>query len=406
MRRNAGDHLQIVPDSEMDNELLRTICKWAALACATILPVLAANAAEEYSLRGSIKLFGGYTEHPIGISEETDAGYLSQALSLAGYLDRDLNRFKLGYDGYASQFGNDTNLDSQRHALGVEWYRLLPAGDAARAGRFAAGVQAATRKYNEFYATYDYDEFYAYLAVRKYLGVRTLFKVYGAIRIRDYGNYVGESYREPHGKLEIQRFFDSRTTLGLSVRYGAKYYYGVAASEVWETLNLPSTSQLSTRLNFSQGMGDRVGLRSWFEYRHNFEDYPHYVGLLVDTNGDIVGTDFDSPLLDRYAREGYDVFAALKVLAPGQVWIEAGASYADYDYGGLLFPSDEWVLEDPGQARTDQIANGYLRWTRQLAQALRRPKLVVTGGWQTRDSSVDRYTYSGYYGSGSLAWNW
>lgn len=375
----------------------------------TILALLALGTssalAEGASLQGMLKLGGGYLEHPIGLDSEVDAGYLSQTLRLAGIYDQGPNRFKLGYEGYASQFGNDTQLGSMRHGLGAEWYRALPANSAGRSGRISLGLQAADRSYQTFYSVYDYQEMYLYLALRKYLGSRTLFKVYGAFKIRDYGNILGESYREPHGQLEVQRFFDSRTMLGIAVRFGAKSYYDVAASEVWETLNLPSTSQLSTRLNFSQGVGDRVGIRGWSEYRVNFDDYPHFINHL-EVDGAYVDI-FDSPLLDRYASEGLSLFGAVKVLAPGQIWLEGGASFADNDYGELLFPSDGPTEgPDEGQTREDTLQDYYLSLTRSLAKQVGRPKLVLAGGWLDRESTVERYTFSGAYVSGSVAWTW
>ena len=52
----------------------------------------------------------------------------------------------------------------------------------------------------------------------------------------------------------------------------------------------------------------------------------------------------------------------------------------------------------------DLILN--LSLTKILNKSLGRPKMVLTGGWLDRDSTVDRYTYTGSYLSGSLAWSW
>ena len=390
---------RLFPTPEVKPQLLRIIFIPGTLFLALCLLISPAAWAEGGSLQGKLLLGGGYLEHPIGLAYENDAGYLTQALNLAALFDQDQDRFKLGYEGNATQFGNDTQLGSMRHGLGVEWFRTLPGNDGGRPGQISAGVQVAWRSYQEFFSMYDYGELYSYLSFRKYLGVRTLLKGYGAIKIRDYGEILGESFREPHGKLEIQRFFESRTTLGLAVRFGAKFYFGVAASEVWETLNLPSTSQLSTRLNFSQGITDRFGARGWLDYRVNFDDYPHYYSATEEI--------FDSPLLDRYAREGLDAFGALKLLVPWQTWLEGGVSYGDHDFGNLLFPSDEaGVGPGEGQVRSDTFQDYYLSPTRVLSGALGRPKLVVTGGWLDRESSLSRYTFSGAHYSATMTWSW
>ena len=157
--------------------------------------------------------------------------------------------------------------------------------------------------------------------------------------------------------------------------------------------------------SFSQGLGSRVGFRSWGEYRHNFDEYPHYIDHLINENtGEYVDV-FASPLLDRYARGGLDLFAAVKVLAPRQLWVEFGTSYGDYDFGELLFPSNE-IAEGPdeGQTRTDTLHDYYVSVTRNMSRWIGRPRFVASGGWSNRVSNVERYTYDGIYFSGSATW--
>ncbi len=355
---------------------------------------------------GSMTVGGGFLEHPIGLSEESDAGFVSQSLSLARFQFEGDYHWKLGYELDSSRFGNDTNLGSLRNGIGLEWVRQMKAGGGARPGRISAGVQVARRDYRDYYDRFDDQEAYGYLAFRHYFGPSTLLKGYAALQIKDFGNYEGESFREPHGELKLQRFFASRTTLGLATRFGQKVYYETAASGIWETTQLPSTSQVSVRLEFSQGIGQRHGLRGWAELRHNLDEYPHYVGPLIDAGGDTLGVEFDSPLLDRYAREGTDYFLAWKFLAPGQNWIEASVSRGDYDYGGLLFPSDQWQLDDPGQQREDVVYGYDLGWKRQMPEWLQRSQLKAGAGWRDRDSTVQRYAYSGWRAYGSLTWKW
>lgn len=397
-----------LPNRKAETDLSRSLQRTAAkfLVTALAMMTVAGTALADGKWSGLLTLGGGYLEHPIGLDEESDAAYASQALSLARFERFGNHTLKAGYQLQGSVFGNDTQLGSLRNGLGIEWYLSFPRGEGLPSDRLSAGAQGARRAYQDYYSLFDYDEFYGYLAFRHYFGSRTLLRGYAAIEVRDYGNYVGESYREPHGEVKLQRFFQSRTTLGIEARFGQKVYIDTAAPEIWETVQLPSTSQASVRLSFSQGLGERHGLRGSYEYRHNFEDYPHYIGPVVGAEGDTLAMNFDSPLLDRYAREGSDVFFAWKVLAPGQNWLEVGGAWGDYDYGGLLFPSDEWVANDPGQTRTDTVGDVYLKWTRQLPAALQRPRLVAATGWQERDSSVARYTYSGARVYASLTWKW
>ncbi len=339
-------------------------------------------------IRGSLTVGTGYLENPLGISNETAAGYLSQSLRLTSAFDlgEDSDQvFKLGYEGNASQFGNETQLGHMRHGLGAEWINNSADG---RKG-VGAGVQLSLRGYEDYYKIYDFSEMYTYLSFKRYLGDRHLLKGFAAFRGRKYGELPEESYLEPHGQLEIKKFFDSRATIGLSARFGAKFYNDSVASSVWETLDLPSTSQMAARLNLAKGMSDRLAVRGWVDSRWNLSDFPRYVAEDV----------FDSPLLDGYAHEGIDAFAAVKYIGPAQVWLEAGLTAGDHDYGSLLFAGSPG-----GHTRDDQVLEYFASAEKALSGKADSPRIRVVGGWRDQDSTIEAYTYAGMYFSSSLTW--
>ena len=346
---------------------------------------LSAHAAD---ITGSLTIGTGYLENPLGISDDTSAGYLSQSLRLSSIFGsgKDSGQaFKLGYEGNASQFGNETQLGNMRHGVGAEWFR----SSLDRLKRLSAGAQFSYRGYEDYYQVYDYTDFYTYLAFKRNLGTHYMTKGSVALRIRTYGELPEESYIEPHGKLEIQRYFESRVTVGLSARYGAKYYNDSVASSVWGTPNLPSISQVAARLNIAKGMSDRVAVRGWVDSRWNLSDFPRYVAEDI----------FDSPLLDQYAHEGIDAFAAIKVLGPAQVWCEAGATMGVHDYGSLLFASDSG-----GHTRDDEVFEYFASAEKALGGKKDAPKLRFVGGWRDQTSTIDSYTYAGMFFSSSLTW--
>lgn len=346
---------------------------------------LSAHAAD---ISGSLTLGTGYLENPLGVSGDTAAGYLSQSLRLSSIFGSDQESgqaFKLGYEGNASQFGNETQLGNMRHSFGAEWFRKSP----DRLKSLSAGAQFSFRGYEEYYEIYDYTQLFTYLAFKRNLGTSYMTKGFAGLRVRTYGELPEESYLEPHGRLEIQRFFESRATVGLSVRYGAKYYHDSVASSVWGTPNLPSVSQVAARLNIAKGMSDRLALRGWVDSRWNLSDFPRYVAEDV----------FDSPLLDGYAHDGLDGFLALKYLGPAQVWLEGGATAGDHDYGSLLFAG-----EPGGQTRQDQVFEYFASAEKALGGKKDAPKLRLVGGWRDQDSSIDSYTYAGMFFSSSLTW--
>ncbi len=360
----------------------------AALVCGTV---------SGGEVTGSFMLGTGYIDNPLGINDDTPAGFLAQSLRLAATLGgapdpkKSINHaFKLGYEGNASQFGNDTSLGNMRHGLGLEWFRTSRVGDQdPRTNSVSAGAQFGFRGYEDYYEVYDYREAYSYLAFRKYTSMQTLWSGFAAVRARRYGELPEESYIEPHGQLKFQRFFESRTTLGLSARYGAKYYNDSAAPVVWDALNLPSTSQIAARLNIAQGMSDRLSFRGRVDSRWTLSDFPYYVAEDI----------FDSPLLDTYAHEGWDLFVALKWLGPAQIWAEAGASRGVHDYGSMLFASSA-----AGQTRDDVVREYFLSLEKSLSGTSKGPKLLLAGGWRDQVSTIDNYTYDGIFASSSVSW--
>lgn len=338
-------------------------------------------------VKGKLTIGTGYLEHPLGVVEEPAAGYLTQALQLSATLGQDGDKLRLGYEGNASQFGSNTSLGSMRHGLGAEWFRNRKDGSQS----ISAGVQGAVRRYVDYYKIYDYGEAYSYFAMKKYIGSRTLLRGFAALRYRGFGSLPEESYLEPHGRLELQHYSESRTTLGLALKLGAKYYNDSVASQVWETSQIPSVSQLATRLNFAQGLTERSSLRGWLEARWNLSDFPRYVA------DDI----YDSPLLDTYAHEGFDAFVGFKWLAPKQTWLELGISYGDHDYGSLLF-----AVLDGGASRRDQVFSTGFTVDRKISSGLGKPKFKLSGGWEHQNSSLAGYTYDGLYAATSLSWQW
>ena len=338
-------------------------------------------------VKASLTIGTGYLDHPLGVEDEPSAGYLSQALRLTSTFSSDEDKFRLGYEGNASQFGGNTSLGSVRHGFGGEWFKNKVDGSQS----LSAGIQGSVRNYVDYYGIYNYGEFYSYFAAKKYVGDKTLLRGYAALRYRSFGDLPEETYIEPHGRLEMQYYTESRTTLGLALKFGAKYYNDSIASQIWETNSIPSVSQFATRINLAQGLSDRTSLRGWVEARWNLSDFPRYVA------DDI----YDSPLLDSYAHDGYDAFMAFKWLAPKQTWVELGLSFGDHDYGSLLF-----AVEDGAGLRQDQVLGVGLSLDRLISSGPGKPRLKLNAGWEDQVSSLAGYTHAGPYGSTSLSWNW
>ncbi|MBU0741892.1 hypothetical protein KKA85_03945 [bacterium] len=338
-------------------------------------------------IHGRFDIGSGYTEHPLGLRNDTAAGYLNGVLFLSNSLATDTHMVKLGYEGTATLFGQETDLGSRRHALGIEWHH----GMGSRRDGLSAGVQVSTRNHDGYYEIYDYAEGYGYFAFKSYLDERTLGRGYAALRIRRYGDLPEESYVEPHAHLELQRYAESRTTLGLAVDYGVKIFDDASAPRIWDTPDTPATSQIAARLNFAQGISDRVALRGWIGSLWNLSDFPHYVNDNV----------YDSPVLDHYAYDGLDSRLILKILGPVQTWLEVGGSWGRHDYGEMLFAS-----EGGGSVREDDVATVFLGVERRLGGGPIDPRLRLHLGWRDQDSIIPNYDYAGSYFTSSLSLDW
>ena len=347
------------------------------------LPALAFAA----DVQGSLSVGSGYLDNPLGVEQDEGVGYLTQSLRLFALQGNGSDRFRLGYEGAASQFGNDTNLGSQRHGLGWEWFHA----DQARTGA-GAGLQFALRRYESQYELFDHQDLNTYITYKMYPSGNLMLRTAAQFQYRRYADLPEESFLEPRLQIELKRFAESRTTVGLDLRAGLKYFYDSAASRVWGTPNLPSTPQLAARLNFARGLSERSAFRCWAEARLNLSDFPHY----VDAEGDV----YDSPLLDVYAHDGFDSFAALKWLAPGQFWLEPGAAYGDHDYGSLLFGT-----EVGGQTRQDQVLDLFVSLEKPFSGSLDGLRFNLLGGLRKQESTLTAYTYDGVFAQSSLAYN-
>ena len=353
----------------------------SSLILTLLLSLAAAPAAA--ALHGRASLEAGRYEHPLGLRLDDPAGYLGIRLIATESTSGRHGTLKLGYDGALTRFDGDSELGSDRHALGLEWY--LPGGV------FSAGVQGSLRRNRPAYELYDYAEGYGYLAVRRALTPRLMLHGFAALRWRDYGDLPEESFAEPHARLELQHYSESRTTLGLALSVGRKTFNDPVASRVWDTSETPAASRLAARLSIAQGLSERVSLRAWVEAIRSLEGFPHTVSADV----------FDSPLLDRYAYEGGDAGLILKALIPWQTWAELGGTWGRHDYGDLVFDDG-----GDGAPRTDTVLGAFLGLSRVLGGSGKSPRLGITVGWRDQDSDVSYYDCAGLYLTSSLIWRY
>lgn len=332
---------------------------------------------------GSLSLEAGRTEHPLGIRDESATAYGVGTLRLEGATRVGSSTWRLGFDAQEVRFDTRDELDFSHLAAGLEWFREAPREGLG----LSAGLQVAERTQGPVYAAYDHDEVFGYLAFKTYPSPSLLLRGHLGLRRRSYEALPEESFTEPFVQLEGKRFWENRTTLGLTARLGAKRFHEPEAQGVWGAGHAPTTSQFSLAAILARGLSDRIGIRAALRGAATLADFPYYV------EADL----YDSPLLDRYASSGVGATAAIKVLGPGQLWWELSGAIDGRDYGEIRF-LDAGV----GSERRDTVRSLGLSLTRTLRGGAR---FMAAVNRIEQNSSIENYDWSGTEFSAGLTWS-
>ena len=353
-----------------------------------ILLILTTLPAAALDLHGSLDLSAGGIDHPLGLADEPSTSLRSARLQLSGLLpEGGAASWRASYQGDLALFGPELPLDYTVQAVGLE---RLSGGGAGR-NTSGWGFQWSTRRQLDAASPYDHDQFETYLTAKRYLRPTVMLRTTLGARLRRFGELPEESFVEPHATLELKRFGADRSTLGAVVRLGGKWFHDDVAPAVWGTDGAPHAAQLSASLQYARSLSQRLGLRLSATQRVGLADFPYWV------EDDLV----DSPLLDRYARTGPRAAAALKILAPGGVWLDTGLAWQRDDYGAILFRDG-----DATATRLDTLLQAHLTLEAGLGGGPRAARLQTSVFWQDQDSSIAGYTWRGATLVAGVAWSW
>lgn len=340
------------------------------------------------TVNGRLGIDAGHVDHAVGLADETSTPYLDTGLTVEAVEVFEANALELGVSTRDVRFDPERGLDFRWHALGLEWKQRKPRRDLA----FSAGAQFGLRRQDDLYAHYDYDAWTGYLAFRGYVGARQLVRGSIGLRTRSYDALPEESNVESYAFVETKHFFDAGTMLGASVRLGSKFFTDPAASGVWGVEGTPSTTQLTVAVQASRALGERVGLRANAQMRHALADFPYW------SDADV----YDSPLLDRYARNGPSAEAAVKVLGPSQLWFEVGGAVTRDDFGAILFADGT----ADGATRRDDVTSVFTSVSRAIVAPGGRANLRLSLAWRDQASTIDAYDWDGWSVASGLTWSW
>jgi hypothetical protein len=353
---------------------------------ATLLVVPGALAGPDSS--GWLEIEAGHLAHPFEVAEEEASSYTGATLVQEFAVPVGDGRIELNYRGDLTDFTAENDPGYRHHALGLEYlHRVRDRSQLA----FSAGIQGALRRQQPAYAVYDYDAVNGYLAAKTYPHPRLMLRGVAGLAWRRYEALPEESYVEPHLSLQLRHFSPSRLSLGAALRLGGKWYHDPAASRVWNANGTPSTAQLAASVMAAQGLSERLSLRATVEYRARLDDFPY----LVD------GEIFDNPLLDRYARSGWNAGGAVKWLMPQTIWLQLGLGWREDDYGEIRFRA-----ADGAGSRQDHVVDLWLSVERQLGLADMDLRLRAHAAYTEQRSTLEAYTWSGPAAGAGLQWRW
>jgi len=340
------------------------------------------------TVNGRLGIDAGHVDHAVGLAEESSTPYVDAGLTLEAVETFASNAVEFGVSTRDVRFDPERGLDFRWHAAGVEWKQLHPRLDLS----LSAGVQFGVRRQDDLYAHYDYDAWTGYLAFRSYVGTRQFVRGSVGFRARDYAALPEESNVESYAFLETKRFFEAGSMLGASMRLGSKWFTDPAASRVWAVEGTPTTTQMTVALQASQSISERVGLRVGAQMRHAITDFPYW------SDADV----YDSPLLDRYARNGPSAEGVLKVLGPSQLWFEVGGAVARDDFGAIRFADGS----PAGTTRRDDATSVFTSVSRAILAPGGHADLRLSVAWRDQASTIDAYDWQGWSVASGLTWAW
>ena len=268
----------------------------------------------------------------------------------------------LQYSGNASVFTEYGDLFSHRHRLGLSFARAGENGAAVYAG---ADLSALLDR--PLYEFYDYRQASAYLAGKRVAPAGVLCRAGVETRYRQYLNASDYTHTEHSGYVQVQRSWQTGTTLQVRGELGVKRFLQEASGDTTDArarmAGARTLAQVGLRAKVAQAIGPQTGLQLILTRRAN----------VAGRNRDLaLDTHFEDLVDDRYAYSSKELKAIVKHVASGGVKLQASGRYAWRDY------DDRPAMDLEGYL----IGDGVWRADRRKALQLEGEKVIPMGkGW-------------------------
>ena len=346
----------------------------ACLALSVSLPWAAVPEGPSVSVNASVS----YTDN-LFQSSSRRADWVTRT-----YLDLDFAPRRdvgLYYTGNTSVFSEYDDLFTHRHALGLGYAR--PSGTR---GAVYTGLDLSAFLYRPVYDLYDHRQASAYVAGKGYGPDGTLGRAGLEVRYREYPNAGEYTHLEFSTHAQLQRSWQSGTTVQARGELGVKRFTRDAsfdsAAVGSRMTDARTLTQLTGRIKLAQAIGRQTGLQLLFIHRAN----------LAGSNRTLTFDSYFEDLIDdRYSHSGSEYRVVLKHVGHGGVELQATGRHLLRNYDDRPALELDGELVDGGVWREDRRNLVHLRAKKALPFAHGWPLLVHAEWLYQQVDSNDPY---------------
>lgn len=258
------------------------------------------------------------------------------------------------------------------------------------------------------YNAYDYLKLQGYINSKIYLRDNLISRFGYILNQKSYSELPEFSYWEHLLYAQLNTFFQSGTSITLSLNYGVKDYIPVTTSGgtgrgrrvVLNSYEMPGVDQLVSNIKLAQSLGLKTALS--FEYRNRFNPGLAGGSAAVFNNENLFTEDelFD----DRYGYQGHEIAAMATHYLPAYIKLELSVNRFWKNYKNRNIYDREGNLALSGATRADDRYMGWIELSRTFIVnwGIKSLGISLQGGYLNNASNDSYYQFDNYFGAVGL----
>jgi hypothetical protein len=330
------------------------------------------------------------------------------------YAEKTLAKFTLYTQGGISYLYKNPGLSNYIQELGMDYLHPLSEKSALYLSATAEGSYFKS-EYNDF----NNLSINLYSAFKSYLSPTSILNSNYSLEYKNYKNAIFD-YLSHILNLSLDKFFQTKTTLGIKVDWGSKYFFhpydsqagqdegeiyfqgkgkgkGYARKqEITDNSQTPEESQgiqiFSLGAVMAQALGDNIGI--------SFTGQKQWI--ISGANPFIWIEEFysiENPSYDRYSWKGYQWESQLTFLIPWDIQVKSGFSSGKKDFPGIESLTPEGELT--GMMRRDNRKQFQVRAEKDFAKF----SIYLSYAYISNDSNDPFFKWNGNYFAAGIEWN-